>query len=83
MINLSNHPSTACLFNNNNYIWESHKGNRVLFWEDIWSKDMPLALIFPRLYRICKYKNKYIQDMRITWENLNSPDDLWIRNLYT
>lgn len=54
--------STSKIFNNNLYYWKAHKGDRVLFWEDTWVQDTPLATFYPRLYRNCRLKNKTILD---------------------
>lgn len=80
---LKSNLSTAGLFDNNNYYWQANKGDRVLFWEDTWVRDKPLAIIFPRLYRIYNYKNKYIIDILSIWDNKETENEFWSRNLYT
>lgn len=80
---LNNHRITEALFNNINYIWRPHQGDKVLFWEDIWTREQPLAHIYRRLYRICRYKHTYIRDMLEIWRILDSSHDLRTRALYS
>lgn len=79
---LRSHNATGTLFNNNNYTWRAYIGDIILFWEDVWTKEHSLANIYPRLYRISKYKQLYIRDMLNVWENINSTQELWSRPLY-
>lgn len=55
---LKNHRVTSSLFVRKNYIWKAGRGDRVLFWEDIWVRDTPLKSIYPRLYRISKHRRQ-------------------------
>lgn len=60
----------------------AHQGNRVLFWEDTWSKDTPLSFTFPRLYRISIHK-KYIREMINIWHRISlTSHELWTRHLH-
>ncbi|XP_059626918.1 uncharacterized protein LOC132269677 [Cornus florida] len=49
-------------------------GRRIRFWEDLWCGDLPLALAFPRLYRIASHKQALVVDCynldngRLTWD---------------
>lgn len=45
-------------------------------------RDTPLIVIFPRLYRICRYKHTFIQDILDIWSNIKrTPTLLWTRQL--
>lgn len=42
--------------------WEIGKGNKCLFWEDIWCGVRPLRVDFPRLFWLAKIKNGSVKD---------------------
>lgn len=83
MTYLSNHICTKGLFDNNNYKWQSHTGNCIMFWEDAWALDTPLSTTYPRNYRLSRYKFVSISNMIHIWEQTTSPQELWHKELHT
>jgi hypothetical protein len=41
---------------------EVHNGENTIFWSDVWRGEVPLKLIFPKLYEYCRNKNCTVSD---------------------
>lgn len=79
---LRNHNTTARLLDNSSFTWKPHTGYNVLFWEDTWVTNLPLAITFPRHYRICIHRYISIKEMLQIWDDISAPQALWSRALY-
>jgi hypothetical protein len=44
---------------------EVHNGENTIFWNDVWRGEVPLKLVFPKLYEYCRNKNCTVSDC---WE---------------
>ena len=40
-------------------------GKEVLFWKDVWLEEVPLKIIFPRIYDYCRNKNSLVSECLI------------------
>ncbi|KAK8594454.1 hypothetical protein V6N13_015376 [Hibiscus sabdariffa] len=43
--------------------WVLGKGDSISFWLDTWCGDVPLMMLFPRLFRLAKRKTVSVRDM--------------------
>lgn len=69
-------------FTSDKFVWKLENGEKVLLWEDIWLQDKPRKDMFPRLYKILKWKHLEVSSFLDLWEcyDLYS-EDFWKRIL--
>jgi hypothetical protein len=78
---MNNKPLAACNGKGGSHFWqgvikvknkfkwgakmEVHNGENTSFWNDVWKGDVPLKLVFPKLYEYCRNRNCTVSDC---WE---------------
>ncbi|XVF18957.1 hypothetical protein REPUB_Repub11eG0068800 [Reevesia pubescens] len=56
IIALSFDSDLTVLLRRENFFWELGQGSKLSFWLDCWCSDVPLVVLFPRLFSICLLK---------------------------
>jgi hypothetical protein len=75
---MKNKPLAACNGKGGSHFWqgvnkvkhkfrwgakmEVHNGENTIFWSDVWRGEVPLKLVFPKLYEYCRNKNCTVSD---------------------
>lgn len=74
-----NYQQWSIHFNEKGYKWLIGKKENVLFWEDRWVGEQPLAEKFPSLYALSRWKFYNMKMVLDLWKLENSPR--WTRSL--
>ena len=61
----------------NNITWKSGDGNRILLWEDIWIRDLPLRDKYPRIFANSNQKEARLLEVGNWYENQWKWNVLW------